>query len=102
VVYKQKFINTCTALLHARERGETFGISVAEFAIKGKPVITYANSPEQNHILELGENAYYYTNKNNLTEILLDSVLNLSAKESYEKFSPKPVMEKFKEVFMFT
>jgi glycosyltransferase involved in cell wall biosynthesis len=102
VVYKQKFINTCTALLHARERGETFGITVAEFAIKGKPVITYANSTEQNHILELGENAYYYTNKNNLTEILLDSVLNLSAKESYEKFSPKPVMEKFKEVFMFT
>lgn len=101
VVYKQKFINTCTALLHARERGETFGISVAEFAIKGKPVITFANSPERNHILELGENAYYYTDKQNLTQILLDSNLTLSAKESYEKFLPKPVMEKFQEVFIY-
>ncbi len=100
VVYKQKFINTCTALLHARERGETFGITVAEFALKGKPVITYANSPEQNHNLELGENAYYYTNKNELSEILLDTNLILSAKDSFQKFLPLPVMEIFKNVFI--
>ena len=100
VLYKQKFINTCTAMLHARERGETFGISVAEFAIKGKPIITYLNSPEKNHILELGNDAYFYTNEKSLTEILLETNLQLSAKESYEKFLPKPVMQKFKEIFI--
>ena len=100
LLYKIKFINTCNALLHARERGETFGITVAEFAIKGKPIITYADSPEKNHILELGEDAYFYTNAKNLTEILLETNLQLSAKESYEKFLPKPVMDSFKKVFI--
>jgi glycosyltransferase involved in cell wall biosynthesis len=100
VLYKQKFINTCTAMLHARERGETFGISVAEFAIKGKPIITFADSPERNHILELGKNAYYYNDAKSLKEILLEQDLTLSAKESYEKFLPEPVMEKFKNVFL--
>jgi glycosyltransferase involved in cell wall biosynthesis len=100
VIYKQKFINTCNALLHARERGETFGITVAEFALKGKPVITFADSPEKNHICELKENAYYYHNAKDLKNILLDCDLKLYAKENYEKFLPEVVMEKFREVFI--
>lgn len=98
--YKQKFINTCNALLHARERGETFGITVAEFAIKGKSIITFANSPEKAHITQLKNNAYYYSNINELQNIILDAPLDLSAEESYHKFSPKAVMDKFKEVFI--
>lgn len=100
VIYKQKFINTCNALLHARERGETFGITVAEFALMGKPIIACANVPEKAHITELKENAYYYENEKQLKEILLDSDLSKNAKENYEKFLPKPVMEKFNEVFL--
>lgn len=38
---KQAFINTCDAMVHAREEGETFGLSVAEFFISGKPVLSY-------------------------------------------------------------
>ena len=100
VLYKLKFINTCDALLHARERGETFGITVAEFAIKGKPVITFADSPEKNHIHELKENAYYYHNAKDLKEILLENNLTKTATENYQKFLPEAVMEKFKEVFI--
>lgn len=100
LLHKLKFINTCNALLHARERGETFGITVAEFAIKGKPVITFADSPEQNHIMELKENAYYYHNAKEIREILLESDLIISAQENYQKFLPETVMEKFKEVFI--
>ncbi len=100
LLYKIKFINTCNALLHARERGETFGITVAEFALKGKPVITFADSPEKNHIRELKENAYYYKNKNELKEILLDSDLSKTAEKEYSQFLPKPVMDKFKNVFI--
>ncbi|RZJ50740.1 MAG: hypothetical protein EOO19_02510 [Chryseobacterium sp.] len=100
IVMKQKFINTCNALLHARERGETFGITVAEFAIKGKPVITFADSPEKAHIMQLEEQAYFYHDKNDLTEIILDSDLSISPQKAYEKFLPVPVMDIFKNVFI--
>lgn len=100
VLYKLKFINTCDALLHARERGETFGITVAEFALKNKPIITFADSPEKAHLMELGNDAYLYRNKNELKEILLDTDLSKTAIRSYEKFLPQQVMEQFKKVFM--
>ena len=100
IIYKQKFINTCSALLHARERGETFGITVAEFALMGKPIITCSEVPEKAHITELKENAYYYSNEKELKNILLDADLNLTAYRNYEKFLPKPVMEKFQSVFL--
>lgn len=100
ILIKLKFINTCDALLHARERGETFGITVAEFAIKGKPVITFENSPEKAHNTQLQKNAYYYNDSKELKKILLESDLTISAKELYEKFLPQPVMDTFKNVFI--
>lgn len=100
VLYKLKFINTCDALLHARERGETFGIAVAEFAMKGKPVITFADSPEKAHIWQLENQAYYYRDKKDLKDILLDSDLKLSAKNLYEKFMPEQVMNQFENTFI--
>ena len=100
IMMKQKFINTCDALLHARERGETFGITVAEFAIMGKPILTFADSPEKAHIMELKDKAYYYRNSNDLKDLLLDSDLSLNASENYQKFLPSPVMDQFKKVFI--
>ncbi|MFC6267082.1 glycosyltransferase [Frigoriflavimonas asaccharolytica] len=100
VLQKLKFINTCDALLHARERGETFGITVAEFALKNKPIITFADSPEKAHIMELKENAYYYRNQKELKTIILDSDLTLTAQENYQKFLPHSVMDIFKKVFI--
>lgn len=100
VILKQKFINTCDALLHARERGETFGITVAEFVLKGKPVITFAHSPEKAHMMQMGDQAYYYGNRKELKNILLDADLSLSARKLYEKFLPHPVMDQFREVFI--
>ncbi|SDI57354.1 glycosyltransferase family protein [Chryseobacterium jejuense] len=100
IIMKQKFINTCNALLHARERGETFGITVAEFAIMDKPVIAFANPPEKAHITHLQDQAYYYNDSKELQNIILDADLSLSAKELYEKFLPHPVMDTFKKVFI--
>jgi hypothetical protein len=39
--YKERFINACDAMLHARGDGETFGIACAEFSVKNKPVISW-------------------------------------------------------------
>lgn len=41
LVYKEEFINTCDAMLHARGDGETFGMSCAEFSVKNKPVVSW-------------------------------------------------------------
>jgi hypothetical protein len=66
---KVAFINTCDAMIHSRERGETVGLTVAEFSTFAKPIITYSNSPERNHINILGDNGIYYTNYNDLYKI---------------------------------
>jgi hypothetical protein len=37
---KQQFISECDAMIHASWQGESFGISVGEFNIQGKPILT--------------------------------------------------------------
>jgi hypothetical protein len=99
---KTAFINTCDAMLHARDRGETFGLSIAEFSIKNKPVITWINSPERCHIEILRESGIYYEGYNDLVDILVNYDIDKSKcwdKYSSE-FSPEKVMLKFKEVFV--
>lgn len=97
---KLKFINTCDALLHARARGETFGITVAEFAIQGKPVITFAGCPEKAHIMHLENKVYLYENQKDLKQILLEKDLNLNPSPLFTKFEPHPVMDQFKKIFI--
>ncbi len=58
-VQKRRFINTCNVMLHARTRGETFGIAVGEFALCGRPVLTYGKSPELAHVEMLSQPLVY-------------------------------------------
>ena len=67
---KVKFINTCDVMLHARQVGESFGLSCAEFSIRNKPIITYLNSPERNHIDTLGEKGIYFETESDILHIL--------------------------------
>ena len=100
---KVKFINTCDAMIHARYIGESFGLSCAEFSIRNKPIITYYNSPERNHIDILGEMGIYYENKNNILHILknLDkNQINQLEWNCYQDYSPEKVVQKFKEVYL--
>lgn len=96
-IQKRVFINTCDAMIHARQRGETFGIAIGEFAICGKPIITYGDSPEKAHLLELPY-AEQYTTQEELTEILLG--FSKYKVYGYKDFTPEKVMQKFKEVFL--
>ena len=97
---KVSFINTCNAMLHARKRGETFGLTVAEASTLGKPVITYYNSPERSHIDTLGDKGIYYTNYEELYIILLNLTSQEKGYNCYSEFTPEKVMLKFKEVFL--
>lgn len=100
---KVKFINTCDAMIHARHIGESFGLSCAEFSIRNKPIITWYNSPERNHIDTLGEKGIYYENKTDISYIFLNldkNEMNSLEWNCYQDYSPKKVIKKFKEVYL--
>jgi len=63
---KARFLATCDALLHARWHGETFGLAVGEFAVLGKPVITFGGSRERAHLEMLGNRGLTYSNAEEL------------------------------------
>ena len=96
---KVAFINTCDFMIHARERGETFGLTIAEFSTLGKPIITYRDSPERNHIDVLGEKGMYYSNYQELCNIL-DNLIIFTDINCYQDFTPEKVMNKFNEIFL--
>lgn len=96
--HKRAFINSCDAMLHARSRGETFGIAVGEFAYCDKTVLTYAESSERAHLDELGGRAVVYYNEADLTDLLFARIESPS--EGYKNFLPETVMNQFKEVFL--
>ena len=100
MIFKRKFINTCDALIHARERGETFGLTCGEFSICNKPVITWNNSYEKEHNLILKEKAVLYNNQNDL-----NNIFETFTKDKYDVmnngylfYNPENVMKIFNEV----
>lgn len=99
--YKTKFINTCDACLHARQVGESFGLVCGEFSARNKPVITFFNSPERNHIEVLGNKGIYYSNIEEIKNILLtfkpDNTIDWNC---YRKYYPQPVMKKFVDFYL--
>jgi len=115
---KRMFLNTCDAMIHGRQRGETLGMACLEFAFLGKPVLTYAASPEQAHLEILGDAAVAYRDAQDLREYLEDrgrwSVAGgrrseahrqpFSTEESvdhaFKDYQPEAVMRKFEQVFL--
>ncbi len=83
-------------MIHARERGETFGIAVGEFSICGKTVLTYGQSREWAHI---EARSCLYTNE----EELIDFLVNLPRStfpSKYLEYTPENIMKQFKEQFL--
>ena len=103
---KMKFVNTSDFMIHARTRGETFGLAIAEFSIRNKPIIAFSNPPEKAHLDILGEKCLIYNNKQDLSNLLLNINRNsISKSNSYydcytKKFNPKKVMQLFQERFL--
>ncbi len=96
--FKESFINTCNAMLHARSDGETFGLSIAEFSIKNKPILTWKPTIIYNpifilkekirqicgrkhryataHIEILGKKGVYYHNSFTLKKVIINLTKN--------------------------
>lgn len=99
LLYKTKFINTCDAMIHARCRGETFGLSIGEFSVRNRPIITCKTGVELEHIRILGDCALLYESKEDLLRIFSNILQIKSGRENwraYGIFTPEYVMGLFK------
>lgn len=103
---KVSFINTCDAMLHARDGGESFGLSVAEFSRLNKPVFTteWCSSGlcDAAQIEMLGDKVNIYT-PDTITSILENiQKRDVEGKDwdAYASYAPEIVINKFKEVFL--
>ena len=97
LIYKVKFINTCNAMIHARIDGETFGLSIGEFSIKNKPIIT-CPCGHLEHII-LNNKAILYNSKEELVNIFLNFKKNENDNwNKFKLYTPEYVMNLFKEL----
>ena len=99
---KSNYINACDAMLHARDLGESFGLSVAEFLYFNKPVLSWAGGFDRNHAHWLQSYDLMYNDKQDLIQRLhtLPSMAGKDYHSIVESFNPNAVMKKFKEVFL--
>ena len=99
LIYKSKFINSCNAMIHARDIGETFGLSIAEFSIKNKPVIT-CPCGDLEHIKILGDKAIKYSSKEELIAIFKNINFITNSRidwNAYTNYTPEKVMNLFND-----
>ena len=101
---KVAFINTCDAMLHARMQGETFGLAIAEFALRKKPIITCSRSPENAHLDMMGDKCIPYSDERGLYKILYNfdpiKARDKVCRVYREKYNPEAVMKIFNAVFL--
>ena len=100
---KSRFINTCDAMLHARRQGESFGLAIGEFLLKGKPVVASLFGADKGHLAMIGRTGLYYRNAVELYQILVGfhkPVNRGKFKARVEKYSPQNVMEVLQKVFL--
>lgn len=104
---KVGFINTCDACLHARNGGESFGLTVAEFSVKNKPVFTTTYCTDAlcdgAHLEMLGDKCVLYSDYDDLIEKILNAKEIISKKDdwnAYREYTPENVMNIFKNVYL--
>lgn len=107
---KQRFVNSCDAMLHARADGETFGLSVAEFFISGKPILSYdprfdpRRKYDRAHLDMLGDECLRYSSTRQLLSLILGfrkrTVDHDSIVRTYlEPYSRERTMDTFDRLF---
>lgn len=99
MLHKVRFINSCDAMLHARQRGETFGLACGEFSARNKPVITYGCSGERHHLDVLGDKALCFYGPRTLRKLLLGFDRDQAREGDWDcysdRFSPEHIMARF-------
>jgi len=102
------FIHACDIMLHARQIGETFGLSVGEFSSCNKPIMTWSGTGYSGydvaHLDHLGNKAIIYHDYSGLVNIMKGLDVQYLRSQNWdmftEKFSPKSVITQYKDVFL--
>lgn len=110
---KSIFINTCDAMIHGRKEGESFGLSIAEFSMAKKPIITWKHNrthkeierdfnmvmdvEHTHHIDILGDSGLYYDDKNSFIETIKNFKKKGGIDKYSEIYSPSKVMSLFEK-----
>jgi hypothetical protein len=100
---KQRFIQTCDAMIVPERLGHTFGLAIAEFSIHQKPIIVYDTPevPYRMHLDILGDRAIRFSNADELMDRLtLFSVDPHVDYNAYQSYTPEQIMPIFKRVFL--
>ena len=102
---RESYFATCDVMLHARADGETFGLAVAEFSVRNKPVLT--NRPRgarqsPAHLRALGDQALLYSSEGDIMswlEKFIHSGLPKGNFTAFRRYYPEQVMKIFKTTF---
>lgn len=99
---KSNYVNACDAMIHARNLGESFGLSVAEFLYFNKPVLSWEGGFDRNHVNWLEKYDLLYKDQADLYNRLLDlpNKVGLEYSRIVREYNPTSVMNKFHEVFL--
>jgi glycosyltransferase involved in cell wall biosynthesis len=99
----RRFVNSCDYMLHATSYGEGFGLSVAEFALVGAPVMTWLESPEKGHLELLSDDLLLgYRNYEDLLRYLRTLQRRTAPvfSDVAERYGVERVMARFDAVFL--
>ena len=101
---KANFINTCDYMIHARHHGESFGLAIGEFLFNNKPVISWKNGLDGNHLIVLGDKGIWYEDYSSIFNILLNITAPVCSTGKYKQlvncFTPESVMKQFDKLFL--
>lgn len=97
---KSNYINTCDAFIHARQGGESFGLSVCEPLFFNKPVLASYSGGDKNHISILADTPLLYDESNLYEKILSLRDFNDDWTALVSDYSPIKCIEKFEKVFL--
>lgn len=97
---KNKFLNTCDAMIHARSLGESFGISCAEFAAKNKPILTYGFCRERAHFDICKKNIIPYFSYHDLVNQILNFKKKKISSNIHNEFSETKTIKLFNHIFL--
>jgi glycosyltransferase involved in cell wall biosynthesis len=100
---KRNYLNTLDVLVHARVRGESFGLAIAEAMAAGKPVVSWSGGIDQNHVNLVGPGGLY-SDEIEFTETIRkfreDPPPAATQMQRVTGFTPEKVAEKFQHVFL--
>jgi glycosyltransferase involved in cell wall biosynthesis len=101
---KRAYLNTLDVFVHARLRGESFGLGIAEAMAAGRPVVAWSGGVDKNHIRLVGSSGGLYKDKAEFIEKVLmfrDDPPKLADQiAAVSEFTPPKVAERFNEVFI--